>query len=98
MSILVASLGLAFIVYINFEFAKTIQKIHTDTQLELHQIITPRVHKMAALIIGLIGVFFGIKGFKKTKKLSRIGIALSLLLITISFLPLWRYLISNATP
>jgi hypothetical protein len=76
----------------NYYFAQQINLLQAHQQVdEPSLIVTPRVHKMAALIIGLIGVFFGIKGFKTYRKLSLIGIVLSLLLVGISFLPLWHY-------
>lgn len=76
----------------NYYFAQQINLLQPHQQLsEPGLIITPKVHKMSALIIGLIGVFFGIKGFKSFRKLSLIGIVLSLILVVISFLPLWHY-------
>jgi len=91
-SIIVAIVGISFILYMNFHFAQEVSLIQNNQQInEPHLIVTPKVHKMAALIIGLIGVFFGIKGFKSFKKLSLIGIVLSLILVAISFLPLWHY-------
>jgi len=91
-SIIVASIGISFIIYMNYYFAQQVNILQANQQLsEPSLIVTPKVHKMAALIIGLIGVFFGIKGFKSYKKLSLIGIVLSLILVAISFLPLWHY-------
>ncbi|MEH6763814.1 MAG: hypothetical protein V7655_04890 [Aequorivita antarctica] len=91
-SIIVSVIGISFILYMNYYFAQEVSLLQTNQQVSQPQlIVTPKVHKIAALIIGLIGVFFGIKGFKSFKKLSLIGIVLSLLLVAISFLPLWHY-------
>ena len=93
LSIIVAVIGISFILYVNYYFAQQINFLQSSHQQlnEPSLIVTPKIHKMVALIIGLIGVFFGIKGFKHYKKISLIGIVLSLLLIAISFLPLWHY-------
>ncbi|MGO3182676.1 MAG: hypothetical protein ACTIJ9_07575 [Aequorivita sp.] len=92
LSIIVAIIGISFILYMNYYFAQEVSLLQSQQQIDEPLLITtPKVHKMAALIIGLIGVFFGIRSFRTYRKLSLIGIVLSLILISISFLPLWHY-------
>ena len=94
LSIIVAILGYVFFFHIHLEFADIVQKLNENQQLNgPNLIITPRIYKIATLIIGLIGVYFGIKGFKNYKNLSIVGISLSLILIILSFIPIWKYLL-----
>jgi len=92
LSILIAILGFIFYLHINLEFVGIVQKLSENQQLEgPNLIVTPKIYKIATLIIGLIGVYFGIKEFKNYKNLSIIGISLSLILIILSFIPIWSY-------
>lgn len=96
LSVIVSLLGFCFLVYIQTETAQMFETMNAHQQLEPNLIVVPKIYKMATLIIGLIGVFYGIKGRKTAKKSSSIGIALSILLILLSFVPFWTYFVSNA--
>ncbi|MCH9660580.1 MAG: hypothetical protein K0U54_06680 [Bacteroidetes bacterium] len=94
MSIVIAVLGLCFLLYLSKEVAAEYMKLSTHQQLnEPILIVTPKVHRMASIIIGLVGIFFGIKGFQTTTKISSIGMLLSIVLIILSVLPLWTYFV-----
>ncbi|MBX2827303.1 MAG: hypothetical protein KTR22_04040 [Flavobacteriaceae bacterium] len=101
LSIVIAVLGIVWIMYFNFQFAAALTDHYYESFSDSDVIVCidprfPKVFKMSGLIIGLIGMFFGIKGYFKTKRLSSIGIILSIILIIISFLPLYSYLLEQA--
>ncbi|GAB5401281.1 MAG: hypothetical protein Aureis2KO_28660 [Aureisphaera sp.] len=99
LSIIVAVLGMVWVVYLNHSFAEAIMN-YSDypkgTTLSDFNLKIPNFFKMSGLIIGLIGIFFGIKGFFKTKLISIVGIVLNILLIILTFMPIYTYILSNS--
>tara|TARA_A100000171_G_scaffold20717_1_gene19085 strand:+ start:8009 stop:8311 length:303 start_codon:yes stop_codon:yes gene_type:complete len=95
LSILVALLGILFLGYINWLVWDTLTTYNENAVSEMapHLVVTPRVFKISALIIGLIGIFFGIKGVKINKKISVLGIVLSILVCIFSFVPFWYFFV-----
>ena len=95
LSIVIAILGFVFIIYINWLVWDTFTSYNQNSLDEMSPqlVITPRVFKISALIIGLIGIFFGIKGMKINKKRSMLGIVLSALVCIFSFVPFWYFFV-----
>jgi len=90
-SIIVALLGIIFLAYVNWLVWDTVTSYNQNSLVEMSPklVVTPRIFKISALIIGLIGIFFGIKGLKINKKISILGIVLSALVCIFSFVPFW---------
>jgi|GEM_PF-3027023 len=91
LSIVVAVLGIIFLIYVNWLVWDTLIDYSNWTSSDTvpQNVVTPKIYKISGLIIGLIGIFFGIKGIKINKKISVIGIVLSILVCIFSFVPLW---------
>ncbi len=99
LSIIVAVLGLIWIIYFNYSFAEIIMDYDNfpeGTTLSDFNLEIPKFIKMSGLIIGLIGIFFGIKGYFKNKALSIVGFILSILLIVLTFTPIFSYILANS--
>ncbi len=97
LSIIVAVLGMVWVVHINYQIAAVVTEAlqAADQSMNPSLVSFPKVYKMSGLVIGLIGIFFGVKGFFKTKPLSIVGIVLSLLLIVLTFIPIFSYLLAD---
>ncbi|WP_432412844.1 hypothetical protein [Rasiella sp. SM2506] len=95
LSLVIAGLGIIFLAYINWLVWDTLMSYNQNAldTMSPQLVVTPKVFKISALIIGLIGIFFGIKGMKINKKISILGIVLSALVCIFSFVPLWYFFV-----
>jgi len=96
-SIIVAIIGILFVIWFNLEvvelFESEILKIENQTELNPTVFTTGKLNKIIALGIALIGIILGIKSLRNK---NRIGIILSVVLIILTFLPIWIYILSDS--
>jgi hypothetical protein len=92
---IVAVLGFIFILYVNWLVWDTFTYYNQNSldQMSPQLVVTPKIFKISGLVIGLIGIFFGIKGMKINKKISILGILLSGLVCIFSFVPFWYFFV-----
>ncbi|MEL7271454.1 MAG: hypothetical protein AAGL34_17915 [Bacteroidota bacterium] len=98
-SISTALIGIVFVIWFNLEivelFQSEILKNQDKTISSLTVFPSGRWNKHIAIGIALVGILLGIKSLRDKKLLGVIGIILSLLLIALTFLPLWVYFLSD---
>ena len=99
-SIIVAIIGILFVIWCNLEvvelFESEILKMENQTQLSPNVFTTGKLNKIIALGIALIGIIFGIKSLRNKNWIGTIGIVLSVVLIILTFLPIWTYILSDS--
>ena len=94
-AVLVALLGFGFLAYVNWLVLDTFTNYH-QTSIEAMSprlISTPKIFKISVLIIGLVGIFFGIKGRKINKNISILGILLAALVCIFKFVHVWYFFV-----
>lgn len=99
-SIIVAIIGIIFVIWFNLEvvelFKSEILKMQNQTELNPTVFTTGKLNKTIALGIALIGIILGIKSLRNKNRNGTIGIILSLILIILTFLPIWTYILSDS--
>jgi threonine/homoserine efflux transporter RhtA len=99
-SIIVVLIGILFVIWFNLEivelFESEILKMENQTELNLAVFTTKKLNKIIALGIALIGIILGIKSLRNKNRIGIIGIILSVVLIILTFLPIWTYILSDS--
>jgi hypothetical protein len=99
-SIILAVLGILFVAWYNFEVAELFEsellKLHNQTELNPTVYSTGKLNKFIALGIAIIGIILGIKSWRDKIRIGMIGILLSILLIILTFIPIWQYIVSDS--
>ena len=99
LSIILALVGIVFVIWFNFQtselFIKELHKMHPNSDLSPTLVSNGIMHKLSAIAIGIIGIFFGFRSIWKKKWWGILGIILSLILIFLAWIPLWVYMVSD---
>lgn len=99
-SIIVVLIGILFVIWFNLEivelFESEILKMENQTELNPAVFTTEKLNKIIALGIALIGIILGIKSLRNKNRIGIIGIILSVILIILTFLPIWTYILSDS--
>ena len=92
-SIIVAIIGIIFVVWFNLEVVELYKsetfKTANQTDLSPHLFVVGKTYKIIAIVIGLIGMILGIKSLRDNNRIGTIGLILSIILIILTLLPLW---------
>lgn len=96
-SIALAVLGILFVVWFNYQTSELYQSeiFQTQNSSELHPIVVTsgKLNKMIALGIGLLSFLVGLISLRRKHKNGKIGIFLSVILIILTFIPVWTFLV-----
>lgn len=99
-SILLALIGIIFVIWFNLQtselFYTELMKMRENSDLTPPIVTNVTLYKLIAIGIGLLGLFHGIKSVRSRNRIGIIGIALSILLLILSFLPIWQYFLSDS--
>lgn len=100
LSIILAVIGILFVTWYNFEAAKLFESefLKLQYQIELNPTVysTGKWNKFIALSIAVIGIILGIKSWRDKIRIGIIGILLSILLIILTFIPIWQYIVTDS--
>ncbi|WP_040282341.1 hypothetical protein [Psychroserpens damuponensis] len=99
-SIILALLGIGFVLYLNYELAELFQSelhnnLHNENELNPSIFIIGTLNKVVTVLIGVIAIVFGIKSVNQKNRLGLIGVILSLILMVLTFIPIWHYMVSS---
>ena len=94
-SIIVALLGILFVLWFNYQTSELYQSslIQMQNSSELSPVIVTsgKLNKLIALGIGLVGLLLGWISLRKKHKNGKSGILLSAILIILTFIPIWTF-------
>ena len=97
-SIILALIGISFVIWFNFQTSEQILAEVTKAQssYELSPILVSngKLNKLIAIGIGIIGLLFGFKSVRNKSRTGVIGIILSICLLIMTFIPIWAHMIS----
>ena len=100
-SIILALIGILFLIWFNYQtselFLNELQKMQSDSDLSPVMVTSGKLNKLIAIGIGLLGLLLGIKSLRNKNRIGIIGIVLSIILIILTFIPLWNYMLSDST-
>jgi uncharacterized membrane protein len=99
-SIIIALIGITFVIWFNIEVAELFEseflKLENQNELSPTIFTTGKINKITALVIGIVGLLFGIKSLRDKNRIGIFGILLSIILIILTFVPIWQYMLSNS--
>ncbi|MFD0991614.1 hypothetical protein [Tenacibaculum geojense] len=99
-SIIVALVGIIFIIWINVKIATLFEtefmKTRNINELDLRMFKIETLDKIIGIGIGLTGILLGIKSLQKRNRIGIIGIILCVVLIILTFAPVWKYVLSDS--
>ena len=101
LSIITAIIGTFLTIKFNIETAELFrtQILELNNKSDITPIIikTDVTNKIIIITIALIGIFLGVKSIKSKSKLGIVGIVLSIVLLVLSFIPIWQYILQDST-
>ena len=96
-SIILGALGILFIIWFNYQTYELYQteflKIRNSSLMEPTIVTTGKSYKLIALGIAILGILFGIKSLRDKSRSGKIGIILAIIILILSFFPLWTIII-----
>ncbi len=101
LSIIIAIIGILFVIWFNIEVAELFKSeflsLGNKTELNPAVFSTGKLNKIISLGLGLTGIILGIKSWRNKMRIGIIGVFLSLILLILTFIPIWTYIISDGT-
>lgn len=99
-SILTSASGIAVLIWLHLEIAELfqmqIQKQYLEFNEPLFNLGTGFWTKLVFIFIALIGLRLGVITTRSQKIFGVLSIALSLILLLLSFIPIWTFIISDS--
>lgn len=97
LSIILGTLGILFMIWFNFQtyelYQTEILKIQNSSVMNPTIVTSGKSYKLIAFGIALLGFFFGIKSIREKSRIGKIGIILAIIILILSFFPLWTIII-----
>ena len=99
-SIILALIGILFVIWFNYQtselFLTELQKMQNSSDLSPVIVTSGKLNKLIAIGIGLLGLYLGFKSLRNKNRTGIIGIILSILLIIMTFIPIWNYMLTDS--
>ncbi len=99
LSVIIALIGIAFVIWFNFQtselFLQELHTMHTNSDLSPTLVSNGIMHKYLALFIGFSSFFLGYKSIRNKNLEGLIGTILAIILIILSFVPIWTFMIPD---
>ena len=99
-SIILAIIGILFVIWFNYQtaelFLTELTKMQNSSDLSPTIVTSGKLNKLIAIGIGLLGLLLGIKSLRNKNRIGIIGIILSIVLIILTFVPIWNYMLSDS--
>lgn len=97
LSIFVAIIGICFALWYNFkmveEFESAILEFQNNYHLKPKLQTINKTNEITAYTLALLGIALGIKSNQNKNSFATIGITLSAILLILTMLPIWTYII-----
>lgn len=94
LSILIGFLGIIFLIWFNYQTLDFYQEnINNHLTLSPTLVTSGKMTKLISIVIGFLGLFFGIHSIIKKNKIGIIGVIMSIIVIILIFFPLWTLMI-----
>jgi len=101
LSIIIAVTGIVFVIWFNIEVAELVRyeflRLENKTEFNPAIFTTGKMNKLIAFGLGLTGIILGFKSLRNKKQIGKIGILLSIIVLILTFTPIWTYIVSDGT-
>ena len=101
LSIITAITGILFVIWFNYQtselFITELTRMQSGSDLSPAVVTSGKLNKLIASGIGLLGLLIGIKSVRNGNRIELIGIIFSVILIILTFVPIWQFLLSDST-
>lgn len=100
LSIITAIIGIFLTIKFNIETAELFRshllELSNKSEINPINIKLDVTNKIIVITIALISIFLGVKSIKSKSKTGIVGIVLSIVLLILSFIPIWQYILQDS--